>query len=142
MKTLRIATLLLALCLATVEARAHQWDQKTVSATAGELAKALDALLADPNLDAQQATAMQQREHEAAISTARQVKGLVVEYKKRIDSGYSRDDSKPFWAQINELRGDIQAYARKSWLPPATDRKADAVSALFDQLAHYYPSDF
>ena len=140
MSTLRLAFLPLVVLLATVSASAHEWDQKTVSANTGQLIEALDALLADPQLDAKQATAMQQREHEAAISSARQLKGLLVDYKRRIDTGYDQEDSRPFWDQIDALRGDIQAYARNSWLPPSTDRKADRVSELFDLLAHYYPA--
>jgi hypothetical protein len=139
MSTLRLAFLPFVVLLATASASAHEWDQKTVSGTTGQLIEALDALLADPQLDAKQATAMQQREHEAAILTAGQVKSLLVDYKRRIDTGYDRDDSRPFWDQIDLLRGDIQAYARHSWLPPSTDEKADRASELFDQLAHYYP---
>ena len=78
--------------LATAPAGAHDWDQQQVSATTEQLIEALGALLADPKLDAKQATAMQQREHEAAISTARRVKQLLVDYKKRIDNGYSQED--------------------------------------------------
>jgi hypothetical protein len=139
MPTLRNAFLSFVVLLATASASAHEWEQGAVSDTIGQLIEALDALLADPQIDAKQATAMQQREHEAAIATARQVKGLLVDFKRRIDTGYDEDDSRPFWDQIDQLRGDIQAYARHSWLPPSTDRKADRVSELFDQLAHYYP---
>ena len=141
MKILRLAFLPLLVLLATAPAGAHDWDQQQVSATTEQLIEALRALLADPKLDAKQATAMQQREHEAAISTALRVKQLLVDYKKRIDNGYSQEDSRPFWDQIDLLRGDIQAYARNSWLPASTDQKADRVSALFDQLAHYYPKN-
>ena len=117
---------------------AHEWSQAEVSKLAGELIDALDALLSDPQIDAKQATAMQQREHEAAISTARRVRDLMRDYKSRIDKGFTLEESRPFWDQIDALRGDVQAYARHSWLPAETDRKADRVSALFDQLAHYY----
>ncbi|MGI9591975.1 MAG: hypothetical protein ACR2P8_11455 [Myxococcota bacterium] len=136
-KTLLVALLALP-WLTAVPAGAHEWNTEEVSATARQLAEALDALLADPKLDAKQATAMQQREHEAAIATAREVRTLLSSYQRRIDEGYTLEESRPFWDQIDELRGDIQAYARHSWLPAATDRKADRVSALFDQLAHYY----
>ena len=141
---MRLRILLVALltvpCLTAVPAGAHEWSTEEVSATTRQLSQALDALLADPKLDAKQATAMQQREHEAAIATAREVRTLLTSYQRRIDEGYSLEESRPFWDQIDQLRGDIQAYARHSWLPPATDRKADRVSALFELLAHYYRS--
>ncbi len=138
MNPVRLVSLLLLLFLTAGSAAAHVWDAKAVAATSDQLVQALDALLADPKLDAQQATAMQQREHEAAISTARRLRDLLVDYNRRIAAGYSREDSRPFWDQIDLLRGDIQAYARNSWLPAVTSRKADRVSELFDQLAHYY----
>ena len=140
MHMLRFLALSLAVLLAA-PAAAHEWDGKQVSALAGELVKALDALLADPGLEAQQATAMQQREHAAAIETARQLRSRLLDFKKRIDTGYDQEESLPFWAQVAELRGDIQRYARSSWLPPETDAKADRVAALLTQLAHYYPAD-
>jgi outer membrane PBP1 activator LpoA protein len=138
MKPLHLVALSILLLLGAVPSGGHDWDPAQVSATTRQLESALDALLEDPKLDARQATAVQQREHEAAIATARQIRDLLPSYRKRIDEGYSLEDSRPFWDQIDELRGDIQAYARHSWLPPETDRKADRVSSLFDQLAHYY----
>jgi len=138
MKPRLLAPLLIFLCLVAAPAVAHEWDQEEVSATTGRLMVALRALLSDPEIDAKQSTAVRQREHEAAIATSRQVLDLLPGYKKRIDEGYTREESRPFWDQIDLLRGDIQAYARQSWLPPATDKKADRVIELFDQLAHYY----
>ena len=143
MRALLVAATLLFLLLPgpSVGAEAPSWDQKQVSALAGRLLSAIDALLADPDLDARQGTAMQQREHEAAISTAKELRRLVAGYKSRIDMGYSQEDSRPFWDQVDAVRGDIQAYARHSWLPPKTDERADRVSELFDELALYYPND-
>ena len=97
--------------------------------------------LGNPELDARQATAMQQREHGAAISTARELRRRVMDYKKRIDRGSTRDASRPFWDQIDTLRGDIRAYARRSWLPLETRKKVDRVNELFDQLARHYSGD-
>lgn len=143
MRVACIAATLLLLLLpgAAPGAEAPAWDQKQVSALAGRLLSAIDTLLADPDLDAKQGTAMQQREHEAAISTATELRRLVADYKSRIDTGYSQEDSRPFWDRIDALRGEIQAYSRHSWLPPKTDEKADRVSELFDELALLYPDD-
>lgn len=139
MKTLRPLVLACVLGLVATTAAAHAWQQQEVSALAGQLIEALEAMLADPGLDARQATAVQQREHRAAIATARRLEQLAVDYKKRIDAGYDREESRPFWEQIALLRGDIQAYARSSSLPAPAEGKAERVSALLDQLAHYYP---
>ena len=102
------------------------------------LEQAIVALLADPQLVGREATAMQQREHEAAISTVRQVRQLVEPLRRRLASGYTRDETEAFWEQIAELRGDVQAYARHSWLPEPTRERAARVGELFDALGHYY----
>ena len=143
MRTRCIAFLLFLplLLAAPAAAEAPAWDQQRVSRLADRLVKALEALLTDPELHAQQGTAMQQREHEAAIATANELGRRAVNFKTRIEIGYSEEDSKPFWDEIDELRGDIQAYARHSWLPPETDAKADRVSELLDELALYYSDD-
>jgi hypothetical protein len=130
---------LLVAALALAEAPA--WDPERVAGVSGRLVAALDELLADPGLAAQQATAMQQREHEAAISSIRQLAKLTRDLKKRLDAGYQRDETRPFFDQIELLRGDIAAYARQSWLPESTRSKVEKARDLLESLAGYYDAD-
>ena len=116
------------------------WDQQQVSKTVVDLDHAIDALLADPELNSQQPTAMQQREHTAAVASARRLLGCIETLRRKVGAGYTRDESWPFWEQCEELRGDIQAYARHSWLPEATSKRADRVGDLFDEVDRYYQS--
>ncbi len=113
-------------------------NQTRAAGLAGRLVAALDALLADPGIKAQQATAMQQREHEAAVSSIRQLLPLVKDLKRRLDAGYERDEARAFWDRIELLRGDIAAYARHSWLPESTRTKALEARELLDTLAAYF----
>ena len=53
--------------------------------------------------------------------------------------GLHQDETQVFWAQMVLLRGDIQAYARRSWLPEATRERADRAVRLLEQLGRYYP---
>lgn len=115
------------------------WSQAEVVSLTEQLSAALDALLADPGLRAQQTTAYQQRRHEAAIVTVKQLQPRVAELRKRVDSGYDRERSRPFFEQVAELREEVAAYASESWLPDATRKKARRVRALFDRLARNYP---
>jgi hypothetical protein len=124
--------------LAQSPAGAPEWDPTRVAGLAGQLVAAVDALLADPGIDAKQATAMQQREHEAAVSSIRQLARLAKDMKRRLDAGYERDEIRPFWDGIELLRGDIGAYARHSWLPESTRTKAQAAGDLLDTLAAYF----
>ena len=141
----RLAALLaLAVLLAPVDglaqspAGAPEWNQTRVAGLAGRLVAALDVLLADPGINAQQATAMQQREHEAAVSSIRQLARLAKDLKRRLDAGYQRDEARGFWDQIELLRGDIGAYARHSWLPESTRTKVLEAKNLLDTLAGYF----
>lgn len=136
-----LVVLALASLVAAVPSVAEEpaWSQQKVAALAGQAADAVDALLADPEIDAKQSTAMQQREHQAAIATARQISPYLKDLKKRLDSGYTRDEAQPFWDRIQQLRGDIRAYARHTWLPDSTRQKAEKAASLLDQLASYFP---
>ncbi|MDJ0852362.1 MAG: hypothetical protein QNK04_28665 [Myxococcota bacterium] len=116
------------------------WDQQAAAKTSRDLQRALDALLSDPNIDARQATAMQQREHEAAIATAREIAGINGELARRLAAGYDRDETEAFWHQIALASGDLQEYARHSWLPEGTRQRAERAGGLLDQLAAYYES--
>jgi hypothetical protein len=133
------AALLLGSMGATAQDEAPEWQQEEVQALAGRLIHAMDEVLADPSFDAKQATAMQQREHDAAVSSVRELRRLVGDYKKRLDAGYDRDETEPFFAQMSLLRGDIRDYARRSWLPEDTAAKVERAAGLLDQLARYYP---
>jgi hypothetical protein len=78
------------------------------------------------------------REHEAAVSSIRELTRLAKDLKRRLEAGYERDEIRPFWDGIELLRGDIRAYARHSWLPESTRTKARAAQELLDTLAAYF----
>jgi len=135
------AGLLLLISLLTAGSASAEplaWNQQQVAKTTADLVHALDALLADPELQSQQATAMQQREHTAAVSSARHLRECVQTLRRKVNAGYDREESFPFWEQCTELRSDIQAYARHSWLPEATDKRANRAGDLIDTLGRYY----
>lgn len=117
--------------------RAPRWNQEHVVALAAKLVTALEELQADPGIRAKQATAMQQREHDAAVTSISELTRLAKDLKRRLDAGYERDEIQPFWEGIELLRGDIGAYASKSWLPESTRTKAQAARELLDALAAY-----
>ena len=122
------------------EPEAGAWDQEGAARTSRELQRALDALLADPGLDATQATAFQQREHTAAIASVREVAGINGELARRLAAGYDRDETQAFWDQIAAVRVDIQTYAGHSWLPEGTRQRARRAGGLLDELATFYES--
>ena len=114
------------------------WNQQAVTRTSRDLQKALEALLADPDIDAAQATAMQQREHTAAIASVREIAGINQELSRRLAAGYTRDETEAFWHQIALVDDDLRAYARHSWLPPGTRDRARRAGRLLDELGAHY----
>jgi hypothetical protein len=114
------------------------WNPADVIALTEHLSAALDELLVDPGLGAEQTTAFQQRKHEAAIATLKRVRPGVAELRRRIAAGSDLDGSRPYFEQVVELREEIAGYAEESWLPDATRAKAKRVRTLFDRLARYY----
>ncbi len=117
------------------------WSQAAVARTSRDLQKALEALLADPDIDAAQATAMQQREHTAAIASVREIAGINEELSRRLANGYTRDETQAFWDRIALVDDDLRAYARHSWLPPDTRDRARRAGGLLDELGAYYEDE-
>jgi hypothetical protein len=135
---------LVGLCLLVAAAPAHargeplEWKQEDVTATVTSLIHAIDVLLADPGVRPRQATAIQQRQHDAAVSSARQIVTYAKELKRRLEAGYERDESYPFYERIAVLDDDIAAYSKHSWLPEEARKKANRAGGLLDKLARYY----
>ena len=114
------------------------WSQADVVALTHQLYEALGDLLADPGLRAEQVSAYQQRQHEAAITTVKEMQPWVAELRKRVAAGYDLEESRPFFERVAELRPDVAAYAGQSWLPEPTRKRAAAVRSLLDRLSRYY----
>lgn len=131
--------ILLAAHTASADESQSAWNQVEVLSITAELSGALAELVSDPGLDAQQATAYQQRNHEAAIATVKRVKPRVEDLRRRVASGEGREATTPYFERVSELREDIAAYAEEAWLPEATRARAQRVRALFDRLAGFYP---
>jgi hypothetical protein len=114
------------------------WSQADVVALTHQLYEALGDLLTDPGLRAEQASAYQQRQHEAAITTVKELQPRVAELRKRVAAGYDLEESRPFFERVAELRGEIAAYAGQSWLPEPTRKRAAVVRSLLEELSRYY----
>jgi hypothetical protein len=113
-------------------------DAEPAAELLGRLLEAMEGLLADPGLAAQQRSVTQQREHDAAVVTVREALRLGRDLARRLDGGYSLDESRPFWERMAALRPEIRAYARHSWLPESARAKANAARELMDALEKLY----
>jgi len=142
MKTLRLAGILgAALWLAPVPAFAADWDQARVTELAGKLDAAVKALLADPGVDARQASAMQQRRHHSAIVSVREFGRNATDLALDLTKGRGREQTLGRWEQMRMVGDDVRFYAEESSLPGSVRTKAQAVRGLIDEIAPFYAGD-
>ncbi len=142
---LRLLSLLALLALATTQAVAaseesEDWDQERMTQVAADLAAQMRELVADPGLEPPQATAMQQRQHHAAVLTVRRVATLADDLAAKLQLGQGYEQTRPTFEQIQLLRQDIVAYAGNSWIAPETRTRIQGIQKLLTLLTYFYRS--
>lgn len=140
---LLFAVLVASLVCAASAARAESeqpegWDQERVTHAAVGLAAKMGELVDDPGLEPTQATAMQQRQHHAAVLTVRRVATLAEDLAANLQTGHGYEQTRPIWEQIRQLRQDIVAYAGNSWIAPETRTRIQEIQKLLTLLTFYY----
>ena len=141
-RTLSLALVAWLVCAAPI-ARAESeqpedWDQGRVTQAATEFAAKMGELVDDPGLEPTQATAMQQRQHHAAVLTVQQVATLAADLAANLKTGHGYEQTRPIWEQIQQLRQDIVAYAGNSWIAPETRTRIQGIQKLLTLLTFYY----
>jgi len=124
--------------VATGVASAVEWDQARVTKLAGEFDTAVGAVVDDPGVAAEQPSAMQERRHQAAIATLKQVRRLASEMSRMLQGGNGRSSTEPLYIQMEELIDQARVFAEDSWVKPASREKVDRARTLLDQLRLYY----
>ncbi len=140
---LLLLSLIALLALATTEAIAESeesedWDQERITQVAADLAAQMRELVADPGLEPPQATAMQQRQHHAAVLTVRRVANLAGDLAAKLQLGQGYEQTRPIFEQIQLLRQDIVAYAGNSWIVPETRTRIQGIQKLLTLLTYFY----
>ena len=114
------------------------WNQERVTGVATDFAAQMRALVADPGLQAHQATAMQQRQHHAAVLTIKRLAELADDLAARLQMGHSYEQTRPIFEQIQLLRKDIVAYAGNSWIAPETRTRIQEIQKRLTLLTYVY----
>ncbi len=140
---LLLLSLIALLALATTEAIAESeesedWDQERMTQVAADLAAQMRELVADPGLEPPQATAMQQRQHHAAVLTVRRVATLADDLAAKLQLGQGYAQTRPTFEQIQLLRQDIVAYAGNTWVAPETRTRIKGIQKRLTLLTYYY----
>ncbi len=140
---LLVLSLIALLALATTEAVAESeesedWDQERMTQIAADLAAQMRELVADPGLEPSQATAMQQRQHHAAVLTVKRLATLADDLAAKLQLGQGYEQTRPIFEQIQLLRQDIVAYAGNSWIAPETRTRIQGIQKRLSLLTYFY----
>ncbi len=138
-----LLSLFALLALATTEGVAESeesedWNQERVTEAAADFAAQMRELVADPGLEPLQATAMQQRQHHAAVLTIKRLADLADDLAAKLQLGHGYEQTRPVFEQIQLLRQDIVAYAGHSWIAPETRTRVQEIQKLLTLLTYIY----
>ncbi len=118
----------------------EDWDQEKVTRVAADFASQMRDLVSDPGLEPTQATAIQQREHHAAVLTVRRMATLADDLAARLQVGHGYQQTRPIFEQVQLLRQDIVAYAGNSWIAPETRMRIQGIQKILTLLTYFYRS--
>jgi hypothetical protein len=117
-----------------------EWNQEEVTRVAADFSAQMRELASDPGLEPTQATAMQQREHHAAVLTVRRMATLADDLAAKLQLGHGYEQTRPIFEQVQLLRQDIVAYAGNSWIAPETRVHIQGIQKLLTVLTYFYRS--
>ena len=142
---LLVLALIVAVALQAAQASAASeepegWDQEHVAKVAAGLAARIHELVADPGLEPKQATAMQQRDHHAAVLTVQEIGKLADDLAAKLQAGQGYEQTHPIFEQIQLVRQDIVVYAGNSWIAPETRERVQGIQKVLTLLTYYYQS--
>ncbi|TMA35574.1 MAG: hypothetical protein E6J87_03345 [Deltaproteobacteria bacterium] len=116
-----------------------KWDPKQVLALAERLAKALDEVEAAAREAPPQATALQQRKRDAALSGFHRVREAAHAYVSRLKAGWDRDMTAAYFRSVRDGVRDARASARDAVPSEQVDEKFRAADQALDELSSFYP---
>ena len=109
-----------------------------LEAAVAQFEAAIRGLIDDPGLESRQTTAMQERQHQAAVTDVRHLAGLAEELARKLRDGRGYHQTRPIVEAMEQLRDSIREYARDSRLSKSAQEKAQAAGSLLTQLGRLY----
>ena len=131
-------TSLLLLAGAAGAASAESTSEETADSLAEELAATLDAALVAAQNAQPQATAMQQRTRNAAVSQMKHVHSIAVEYRERVRLAKSIDDTEFFFGNLRSAVTSARQTAEDAVPDPEVARQLQRLDAIMGRLAALY----
>lgn len=133
------ATLALALGAQLARADATPWDQKQVTALATQLVQVVDEALAASKEAPPQATALQQRRRDAAVSGYRRVREAAADYLARLEAGRDRDMTEAHFRDLRKEFKSTRVSAGDAEPTPKAQEQLKRIDQLLNELGRYYP---
>jgi hypothetical protein len=135
---------LLALIVATAGAAAPpagtpSWDQKQVLALGEKLATALRDAEAASREAPPQATALQQRKRDAALSSFRQVRQAADAYVSKLRAGWDGEMTSAYFRSVRNGMRDALQSARDAVPSPKVNENLNTANDVIAELERYYP---
>jgi hypothetical protein len=131
------ATFALGAQLARADAPA--WDPKQVTALASQLVQVVDEALAAAKQAPPQATALQQRRRDAAVSGYRRVREAAADYLAKLEAGRDRDMTEAHFRNLRNLFKSTRASAGNAEPTPEAQERLKRIDQLLRELGRYYP---
>jgi predicted membrane metal-binding protein len=138
-----LAGVLLASALATGSAaELAQWDQKRVTAIAGELAAAVNkaAVEVDKSKGSRVDVGKERTFYELR-EDIRLAKNTARHLAKELEAGKGRDETYPTFRRLSTLRNDAAESARRAVMPDTTVGALTAAGELMLRLRPYYEAE-
>ena len=137
----RIAALALIAAAAATAAppAAPKWDQQAVLALGEKLASALKDAQAASREAPLQATAMQQRNRDGALSEFRRVREAADAYVAKLRAGWDRDMTAAYFRTVRNGLRDALKSARDAVPSEQVDQHLNEANQALSELAPYYP---
>ncbi len=128
----------LAFSQAVSSGEPENWAQADATKLAGQLAEALSDVAQDPGLAKEQLTAMQQREHQAALVGVRRMTEISAELARKLKAGRGYYQTRPIFESFLNARAQTSEHGRASRLPAKTIERIESVRELISQLEVLY----
>jgi len=129
---------LVSVALPVGAAEQAAWDPQRATDLATRFEAAIRGLIEDPGLESPQTTAMQERQHQAAVLDVRRLAGMAEELARKLRSGRGYDQTRPIVEAMEQLRGSVREYARDSRLSKSAQEKARSAANLLTELSRLY----
>ncbi len=138
---LMIVTLVLSLAGTAIGEDAGEedsWDQVAVTKLAKELEQILQEAQQRSSKAPPQQTVLQQRDLNAAKSVIRRAGDMSKDFARRLEAGWGREDSEPYFRAVNEEVELIFDTAGSAVPVESSEGMIDRLHAILDALQKWY----